>query len=67
MMKIVFHLVTLALLLCSTQCQDAIVTATEETEIVSHLLQGVGASDAAMIAKAISDGENIDVTNVNGW
>ena len=67
MMKIFFQLAIFALLLCSTHCQDAIVTAPEETEVVSYLLQGVGSSDAAMIAKAIADGENIDVTNVNGW
>lgn len=67
MMKIVLQLTVLALLVCSTNCQVANATATDATEIVSLLLQGVGSSDTVMIAKAIADGESIDVTNVNGW
>ena len=48
---------------------DALTTdATEApTEIASYLLEGVLKSDIAMIDKAIADGEDINVSNVNGW
>jgi hypothetical protein len=37
------------------------------TEIASNLLEGVLKSDIEMIEKAIADGEDINVSNVNGW
>ena len=37
------------------------------TEIASNLLEGVLKSDIKMIEKAIADGEDINVSNVNGW
>lgn len=37
------------------------------TEIASNLLEGVLKSDIKMIEKAIADGEDINVSNINGW
>jgi hypothetical protein len=37
------------------------------TEIASNLLEAVLKSDIDMIEKAIADGEDINVSNINGW
>jgi ankyrin repeat protein len=39
----------------------------EETELVSHLLESVINRDLHGVDRAIQDGENIDLTNPNGW
>lgn len=40
---------------------------TPEEGPTSHLLEGVLNNDSDMVDQAIADGENIDITNVNGW
>lgn len=46
---------------------DAIKPDVPVTEIASNLLEGVLKSDIEMIEKAIADGEDINVSNINGW
>lgn len=64
-----FLLAIAASLLCLSRGQEA--ADTNVTEIVepkiSYLLEGVLMSDTVMVVKAIADGEDIDVVNVNGW
>ena len=76
MNMMLLQLAIFALLICLIKSQNVTMTATESeadtvieetTEIASSLLEAVLRSDRDMLAKALSDGDDIDVVNVNGW
>ena len=76
MNMMLLQLAIFALLICLIKSQNVTMTATESeadtvieetTEIASSLLEAVLRSDTDMLVKALSDGDDIDVVNVNGW
>ena len=76
MNMMLLQLAIFALLICLIKSQNVTMTVTESeadtvieetTEISSSLLEAVLRSDTDMLAKALSDGDDIDVVNVNGW
>jgi len=63
----VFSLLLLSLVNINMICYAQEDEATDATNPTSHLLESIMNNDSPGIRKALEDGENIDLTNVNGW